>query len=802
MPPKKSAVKNPRLATLRRRVAQAPEDPGVYRWLDEEGTVLYVGKAKNLRNRLRSYVSKDTAAGPWKQSFLEKIADFELTVTNTEVEALIFETNQIKEYRPKYNVLMKDDKNYIYAKVTVQDPFPRVEAARRIEEDGSKYFGPMSTGGELWAMLTMLRSVFPFRTCGMEIEVTEERVAGSGQRFVCSEDSSSEAIRQPLTANRLPLDVVCKHKDRPTPCLDFHILKCSAPCTGTRTPEEYSKESIEGVIRFLKGDYESVRPLFEEKMRKAATDKKFELAAQFRDYLGALDRLEGKQLITDTTGEDSDIIAVALLSGRADVVVMRRRNGRLVEDLNFSLAGQAESAADVLEQFLPQFYAEGMEIPEMILVSETLPDAKVFQEWLSVQKKRKVRIILPARGRKSQLLQLAEKNVQEKARQREVKWEAEKRNTESALQDLQSILLLPALPERIEGYDISHLGGTETVGSMVVMVGGKARNDQYRSFTIRSVKEGEVDDYKALKEVLRRRLRHLAEAVREEEKTWVGRGIMVRRARKADVPQLGKSTGLPPEQIDPKEFFVADREGTVVGTARLFHHPTGTIQLRSFWVSDEERGSKLGQFLLRSLLASVKKGKVYLVCDPGLAEYYRAIGFEEIRSVPPVMQEGLGDAEHYLGVFDAVKNKQDPSLTSRPDLLVIDGGKGQLSSALEILKELNVDIPVLGLAKREEEVFVPAEKDPVAFPKDSQAKFLLMRLRDEAHRFANRHREQRGAKASKASLLDEIPGIGPKLRNALLKRFGSITSIRAAKDEELREVLSELQVRELRRKLS
>jgi len=509
---------------------------------DAEGRIIYVGKAKDLSKRVRSYFQDQKKLTVRTQKLLEKVADLEWVEVSSDLEALFLETNFIKEFRPKYNVLMKDGKNYIYARVTVQDPFPRVEAVRKIAEDtsspsglrsagGAKYFGPMASGGELWAMLTMLRSVFPFRTCSMEIETVTSiprplppREEGENKHLhtppPVEEGVGVEVGHTQKKGGGLPIDVVCRHKDRATPCLDFHIQKCSAPCVGNRTPDLYYAEAIEGVLRFLKGDYDSVRPVLQERMKQAVADRKFELAAQLRDNLQALDRLQGKQLITDTSGEDSDIIAVAVLSGRADVVIMQRRGGRLIGDQSFSLAGQAESAEEVLGQFLAQYYDEGTEIPDEILVSEELKEKGVFEELFSKKKGRKVRIILPARGRKSHLLQLAEKNVREKAKQRELKWEAEKRNTESALEELTKTLKLSSPPVRIEGYDISHLGGTETVGSMVVLVGGKARNDQYRSFTIRSLKPGEVDDYKALREVLRRRLRHLLADLRQEEREW------------------------------------------------------------------------------------------------------------------------------------------------------------------------------------------------------------------------------------------------------------------------------------------
>ncbi len=802
VPRKKEKVGNPRLATLRKRVAKAPTEPGVYRWMDDEGTVLYVGKAKNLRNRLRSYVTKDTGAGPWKQSFLEQITDFDVTVTNTEIEALIFETNLIKELKPKYNILMKDDKNYIYAKVTVQDPFPRVEAARKIAEDGSKYFGPMATGGELWAMLTMLRAIFPFRTCSMEIIPQRKKETEESQ-----ETEETEGVQK---KDRIVLEVECHHKDRPTPCLDFHIEKCSAPCIGRTMPEEYHKESVEGVIRFLKGDYESVRPVIQERMKKAAVEKKFELAAQFRDYLAALDRLEGKQLITDTSGGDSDIIAIAVLSGRADVVIMQRRGGRLIGDRNFSLAGHAENSSDVLEQFLPQFYEEGSEVPEEILVNASLPGKGTLEEWLTAKKGRKVNIILPARGRKSHLLQLAEKNVLEKARQREAKWEAEKRNTESALAQLQELLLLPSVPKRVEGYDISHLGGTETVGSMVVMVDGKARNDLYRSFTIRTLRSGQVDDYQALKEVLARRLRHLPEIREAEMQKWEEAGITLGKAKKAEQEQLEavvlEASTLKDRPLQYKECFVAREGETVVAVGRIIRHPTALLEIELAWVAEPYQQGALGQALLRTMLKTVKKGKAYVCVEADKESAYASLGFRYVIKPPPLFQErvqtvGSGTAASLVMMYEAAQNKVDPSLSSRPDLLVMDGGKGQLSSVVEILKMFKVDIPVIGLAKREEEVFVDDQRDPVPFPHDSPAKFLLMRLRDEAHRFANRHREARGKKSTKASILDAVPSLGEEGKKKLLRKFGSISGIREAADGELLEMLSELQVRELRRHL-
>ncbi len=789
------SIENPRLPILRRRVAKSPQEPGIYRWLNGEGTVLYVGKAKNLRNRLRSYVhpGKGANLGPWKRSFLRQIADFEVTVTSNELEALMLETNLIKQLRPKYNVLMKDDKNYIYARVTVQDPYPRIEAVRRVEEDGAKYFGPMLSGGELWGALTVLRTIFPFRTCKMEIA-----------------PASSEEKKS------LPLDVVCAHKDRPTPCLDFHIGKCVAPCTGAVTPEQYREQVIEGVLRFLKGDYDYVRGVLQERMQQAAAAKKFELAAQYRNQRGLLDRLQGKesQVVSDPSGDDADIVAVAVLSGRADVVLMQQRGGKLIGDQTFSLAGHAEERAEVLSQFLPQYYGDGLDIPDTVIISEELPEHTVLEQWLTAKRGKKVRVVSPERGKKSRLLQLAEKNVLEKSRLREVKWEAEKLNTESALAMLQDLLKLPELPQRIEGYDISHLGGTETVGSMVVMRHGRAANDHYRSFTIRTLKKGDIDDYRALQEVLRRRLRRLTEDLPMEEKAWVAKGFSFGKALKKEQPfleEIHKAHATDPLDIpvDYKKYLVAREKGEIVALGRFILHPKGIEELRSIWVADRLRGERLGQFIIRKLLRPLKKGKVYVSVVPALEEYYAEMGFRYVIKPPRLLQHRV-EAESkqqpdssmcIVMMYEASQNKVDPSLSSRPDLLVIDGGKGQVSAVAKVLRELDVRIPVIGLAKREEDVFVAGRKEPVVFPSDAPAKFLLMRLRDEAHRFANRHRETRLLRGAKDSALDGIVGIGPKTRTDLWRRFGSIASIRDASDSELRTVLTDAQLQALRAQL-
>ena len=571
---------------------------------------------------------------------------------------------------------------------------------------------------------------------------------------------------------------------------------------------------VEDVVDFLKGNTAPIKKVLDAKMKAAAAAHKFELAARLRNFLQTLEQKESGQLATDTTGEDSDVVGVAILSNRAHVVVLHRRSGRLIGESHYPLAGQAESIASVLEQFLPQFYEEGREVPPMVMLPEEIDSVEAITAMLRERRHGAVNLLTPERGRKSRLVQLAEKNAIEKARQMEVKWEAEHRNTLDALEGLKDALSLPTVPKRIEGYDISHLGGTETVGSMVVIVNGKAANDQYRNFTIHSMRAGEIDDYRALKEVLRRRLRHIAGGFAREVSEWKEKGITVGKSRKNEHEAIKKITEehaaeLSATDLDLKSFLVARKDDAIIGFVRLRTHEGAVRELTSLWVSDDHRGDKLGQFIARSLLRTIKKGKIYVRAFPELESYYADTGFRHVIKWPPIFQKhweqhkkNHPDAqERVVLVYDPLQHKADSSLSATPDLLVIDGGKGQLSAALEILSELTLTIPVIGLAKREEDIFVPNESNPIALAKESPAQFLLTRLRDEAHRFANKLRETKGLKAAKQSVLDTVPGLGPVLRQKLLLKFKTIDGIKSAKDEELGEILNREQVKVLRQTL-
>ncbi len=751
------------LSQLRKRVARASTEPGVYRWKNKDGDILYVGKAKNLRNRLRSYVQNDASKGqgPWRQSFYKQIADFDVTVTNTELEALVLETNLIKEIRPKYNVLMKDDKHYVYIEVTVAEPYPRIALERRMQDPKAKYFGPFLSAWETKQALEMLNEIFNFRAC-------KESIAALNRA-----EGDTEAV---YNSGKL------------RPCLDYQIGRCCGTCAGVVSPKEY-RSRIDQVMHFFKGDYKPVIDQGKELMKQAAAEKKFERAARLRDMLGIIESLQERQLVSDTSGEDVDVIGVAVLSGKAHAVLMRKRAGKLIGEEQFSLMGSAESVADVLDQLLPQYYDAAADIPDAVIIGEEIPDRDVFESFLSHIKGTKVKVIVPERGRKSQLLELAEKNAHEKAKQAEATWEAESRNIEAALEELQSTLELGDIPKRIEGYDISHTGGTETVGSMVVMIDGKPRNDQYRNFTIHTMAKGVIDDYRSLKEVLTRRLRHLTNAFEREKQAWEQQGIIVGKCLKADATQL-------PEGSDYKEWIVVRHDGQIVARARM----TGTLsttELKDVWTDESFGDGQLLPFLIRSILHSRKKGKIYSLVDLAYEQAYGSLGFRHVIKPPSFIADRVNEQSICL-VYDPVQHKTDGSLASKPDLLVIDGGKGQLSTVVEVLSSLELAIPVIGLAKREEEVFVPGVSTSILFPQDSAAKFLLMRLRDEAHRFANRHRSRRAHRTAFRSQLDSIPGISPETQQELLTRFGSVEAIRRLDDQTLSEVLNPQQIAAIR----
>jgi len=758
-------------------VAKLPGEPGVYRWLDADKNVLYVGKAKSLKKRMTTYVQDGVKRSAWTEMMVRQIADFEVTIVTSELEAFILESNLIKQLKPKYNIMLKDDKGYVYVRIS-REEYPRIDVVRRLESDSARYFGPFLGARSTYQTIEMLDSILRFRAC------------------------------------KKSLDVLNDGKDMPgTPCLDQQIGKCCGLCIGAVMKEDY-RERVAVVERFSRGNVESVKKSALDQMKQAAADTKFERAARLRDVVKFIEDLEKRQIVSDASGENADVFGIALSHGKIQAVLLRERDGKVVEQMAFALKGEAENSVHAMGQFLPQYYEDTQDLPDLIILSEALPEAELLTTWLSQRKGKNVRIIVPERGKKSKLLEMAERNAEEKVQQQFAAWEAEIKTVEGALTELASLVKLAAPPRRIEGYDISHLGGTATVGSMVVFVNGKPKREHYRSFNMKTVQSGAIDDYKSIKETLRRRLSYLTDGLKTVVAELKKQGIVIAKAKKSDQKNIEEMSKNSPDDIvtDPilaKDYVLAWQGQEIVGHCRLAQLGGVVPMIRSLWVREDQRGSKLGQALLRTLLSRVKKGKVYLHCDQeSLIEYYGEIGFQVIHEPPLLLADTLrgwqkidpSRSEGIVLIYIVSKQKADASFTDRPDLLLIDGGKGQLSAAMEALADLGLHIPVAGLAKREEEIFLPEESAPLIVATGSPARFLLQRVRDEAHRFANARREKRLDLAMTHSKLDEVPGIGDQTRPVLLKRFGSADGVIEASDADLLTVLTQSQLLGLRKR--
>ncbi len=587
-----------------------PEKPGCYLMKNSAGEVIYVGKAVNLRRRVRSYFHKSAQKHPKTRKLVSQIADIEWITVGSELEALILEMNLIKKHRPRYNVRLKDDKRYPYIKVHWQDPFPKVTITRRVVQDGARYFGPYTSMWAVHQTLDVLRKIFPFLTCN-----------------------------RPITGQD------------PRACLYADLGLCAAPCVGAVSQEEY-RQMIADLCDFLEGRTEPVIRRLEAEMRAAAEQLAFEKAARLRDQIQAIHQLVERQRVVSQSGLDSDVLALARDERNACVEVFFIRNGKLI-GREYFLLENAEDTPDpqVLAAFLKQFYGRAGQLPPRVLLPREVEEAQLIREWLSSTRRTTVEISLPADAEQQALLELAAQNAAETLRALQARKEAEAEKVTEALAALQEALGLAAPPNRIEGYDISHLHGTAAVGSMVVFEQGQPRKGHYRRFNIRTAAG---DDFGNMEEVLTRRFRR-----------W--------------------------------------------------------------------------------------------------------------------------QAARALTGENAPRKRPDPSFARLPDLMLIDGGKGQLARALKVLAQFGLEerIFAIGLAKREEEIYLPGRAEPLRLPRNHPGLFLLQRVRDEAHRFAITANRGRRVREGLASTLEAIPGVGPRRRQALLQHFGSVAAIRAAAVEEI-----------------
>ena len=551
------------------------------------------------------------------------------------------------------------------------------------------------------------------------------------------------------------------------------------------TPEEYG-EQIEALLRFLSGDFKPAIASLKSQMQAFASAKKFERAVRLRDQIAAIQRSAEKQIITDTSLSDRDVIAYVEDLGKNYFVLFQIRSGRLINQEKFISEGE-DSPSEIMEAFLLDYYSRAADIPKEVIISIAIETKKELESLISEKTDRKVKILVPKMGHKDKLIELAERNARSFAKQSRVRWMADEQKGEKALQDLADALKLSAPPKRIECYDISHLGGTETIGSMVVFKKGQPSKKDYRQFRLRST-ANQNDDFKSMEEVVTRRLNYLPEQLSNE--------YNMRKLKKAEQNLI---LTIWPAELNPnyKEYLAIFFNKEIVGMGRLEQLSDKIDCLTSLWVHKKNRGHKLGYFLLKKLIARSKQKRVYAFCDPKLEEYYLKMGFQVIKKTPEELLHKVAEydkiAKTKLPVVYLAyqKKKQDSSFTSRPDLMVIDGGKGQLHAAHDVLFNKGLAIPMISLAKREEEVFVPGKSDPIDLPKNSEANYLLQRLRDEAHRFAiTANRSSRNKKMTQ-SALDEVPGVGPKLRKKLLTYFGSVAKVKEASQVQLEQIVGE-----------
>lgn len=591
---------------IEEELKKLPAKPGVYLMHDEKDRIIYVGKAISLKNRVRQYFQASRNKGAKIEQMVTHIRRFEYIVTDSELEALVLECNLIKEHRPKYNTMLMDDKGYPFIKVTTNEAYPRIMLAREMKKDKAKYFGPYTSATAVKDTIDLIRKLYQIRSCN----------------------------------RNLPKDI---GKERP--CLNYHIKQCKAPCQQYISEEEYGK-SIDEAIRFLNGHYDSILKDLERKMVDASENMEFEKAIEYRELLNSVKQIAQKQKITDSSGEDRDILAVAKDAEDAVVQVFFIRGGRLIGRDHFFLRNASEeSKSQILESFIKQFYAGTPFIPSELMLQEEIEEQEILEQWLSKKKEHRVRIRVPKKGEKEKLVELARTNAALVLNTDKERLKREEGRTIGAVKEIEKLLGLSNII-RMEAYDISNTSGFASVGSMIVYEKGKPKRNDYRKFRIKSVQG--PDDYASMEEVLTRRFRH---------------------------------------------------------------------------------------------------------------------GLEELEN-----------------------GEETGSFTAFPDLILMDGGRGQVNVALAVLEKLNLQIPVCGMVKDDSHRTRGLYYNNVEIPIDrhSEGFKLITRIQDEAHRFAIEFHRKLRSQGQVHSVLDEIKGIGPARRKALMKHYASIEEIKNASVEELK----------------
>ena len=596
---------------IQEELKKLPDQPGVYIMHDSRDVIIYIGKAVSLRKRVHQYFQPSHDEGIKKAQMVKQIARFEYIVTDSELEALVLECNLIKEHRPKYNTMLRDDKTYPYIRVTLGEDFPRVLFSRQQKKDKSRYFGPYTSAGAVKDTIEMINKLYQLRTCN----------------------------------RNLPRDT---GKERP--CLNYHIHQCDAPCQAYISKEEY-KEKVDAALEFLNGNYNAIIKSLEEKMLQASEDMEFEKAIEYRELLGSVKQIAQKQKITHTNGEDKDIVALAKDDNDAVVQVFFIRGGKLIgRDHFYMRIGTEDTRTQIITTFIKQFYSGTPFIPREIILPQDIDEKEVLENWLAERRGNKVYIRVPQKGVKEKLVELAQKNARLVLNQDKEKMRREEGRTIGAVKEIEKLLDMHDIV-RMEAYDISNINGFETVGSMIVYEKGKPKRSDYRKFKLRTITG--PDDYASMHEVLTRRFTH---------------GVN--------------------EKQELKEKELSDEYG---------------------------------------------------------------------------------------------------SFSRFPDLIMMDGGKGQVNICLQVLEELGLNIPVCGMVKDDNHRTRGLYYNNIEIPIDihSEGFKLITRIQDEAHRFAIEYHRSLRSKEQVHSVLDDIPGIGPSRRKALMKKYQSLDAIKDASVEDL-----------------
>ncbi len=684
-------IEGKKLSTILKKI---PKTPGIYKMIDKNKDIIYIGKAKNLNKRVRQYFQKKEFPIRTKK-LLEKTEDLDYLATNTELEAVLLETNLIKKNLPKYNVLMKDDKNYVYIKISKED-FPRISLVRKVEKDNAKYFGPKTATNKVKDTLKLLKKLFPYRHCNLGLES--------------------------LGKNKVKVT----NRTIKYPCLDYYIKKCAAPCIEKCTKEEYNK-IIKNIENFLTGKGEELLKPLHKKMNDLAKNKQFEKAAALRDKIKKVEDILEKQKVHDLTLKNIDVINYQIRYNKAYFNLFQIREGKLIGQENFILSAKDieddSENSEVLEEFIKQYFSLATDIPK-----ETLIPHEINEPFET-----KSKLTIPQKGKKNKLLELSKKNAKIYAEKNKPSWQIESKGIQKALKNIQKSLKIAHPLKRIECYDISHLGGTETVGSMIVFKNGVPDTDMYRKFRIRTL-DAKPDDYKELEEVLTRRFARISQKIAHKD-------YIFKKARKKDIPFIEKHDKID-TKTSGKQFFILEKAKKIIGFIAIKEFAPNVAELTNLWLSKKERGKKLGHKLVTSTINKTASKRIYGFCKPELKEYYLLQGFEEIKKIPQELEQNHKKCKSRLKtcpvpmVFDKTKHKPDKSLEEIPDLVIIDGGKGQLSVATKVLEKFEITLPHISLAKKLEEIFMPNKKTPLPIAKNSPASFLIQRARNEAHRFA------------------------------------------------------------------